>query len=146
MKSAIATVVLIASATAVDGRLLQKQTPDEVKLDMDFRTKTSFGDTALTPACSKIECGQYSCPTPFELKVDNTCCGYCWAPDHEVAADRHRVTEFNATGLVVAQCDAAPSTCRGPGVNNVRCFKPNCRGGDVPNCSPGACCPMCTTR
>merc|ERR1712217_679287 len=87
----------------------------------------SFGNSELKPPCDKIQCGEYSCPTPFELKVDGTCCGYCWAPDHVVAADRHVVTEYNATGLVVEQCDSAPSTCKGPGANVVRCFKPTCQ-------------------
>merc|ERR1719410_3145697 len=88
--------------------------PDEVKLGMEYRSKDSFGSTVLTPACAK---------------VDSTCCGYCWAPDHEVGVDRHRVVEHNATGLAVEQCDEAPSTCKGPGVNVVRCFKPSCRDG-----------------
>mmetsp|Transcript_141168 Transcript_141168/g.393417 ORF Transcript_141168/g.393417 Transcript_141168/m.393417 type:complete len:152 (-) Transcript_141168:205-660(-) len=123
-----------------------RDTPDEVKLDMEYRAKDSFGETALTPACSKIECGVYSCPAPFELKVDGTCCGYCWAPDHVVAADRHIVVEHNATGFAVEQCESAPSTCRGPGTNVVRCFKPSCRVGDMPHCAAGACCPICTTR
>lgn len=127
-------------------RLHQKQDPDAVKLDMEYREKDSFGDTALTPPCAKIECGQFSCPEPFELKKDKACCGYCWAPDHEVSVDRHVVTEYNATGLAVPQCDSAPSTCKGPGAEVVRCFKPACREGDAPQCQPGACCAKCMTR
>merc|ERR550537_736201 len=98
--------------------------------------KNSFGDSKLEPACSKIECGEYECPTPFELKVDATCCGYCWAPDHKVSVDRHKVVAHNATGFAVEQCEGAPSTCKGPGPSVVRCFKPSCRAGDVPNCAP----------
>merc|ERR1719326_297688 len=139
-----ATICLAVSSSGM--RVRRKDSPEEVKLGMEYRGKDSFGDTVLTPACSKIECGVYSCPTPFELKVDGTCCGYCWAPDHKVAADRHKVVAFNATGFAVAQCDSAPSTCKGPGPEAVRCFKPSCRAGDVPNCSPDACCPMCTAR
>mmetsp|Transcript_19141 Transcript_19141/g.45088 ORF Transcript_19141/g.45088 Transcript_19141/m.45088 type:complete len:153 (-) Transcript_19141:115-573(-) len=127
-------------------KLVRRESPDEVKLDMEYRGKDSFGATALTPACSKIECGAFECPSPFELKVDGTCCGYCWAPDHVVGADRHVVVEHNATGFAVEQCEASPSTCRGPGVNVVRCFKPSCRAGDTAHCAPGACCPICTTR
>merc|ERR1719197_517541 len=108
--------------------------------------KNSFGKSNLEPACSKIECGEYECPTPFELKVDKTCCGYCYAPDHVVSVDRHKVVAFNATGFAVDQCESAPSTCKGPGPTAVRCFKPSCRAGDVPNCSPDACCPACAAR
>merc|ERR1719395_95412 len=141
MKSVAIAVLCLGVAS---GALLRnKQTPEEVKLDMEYRTENSFGETALEPACSKIECGEYECPTPFELKVDKTCCGYCWAPDHEVNVDRHKVVAYNATGFAVEQCESAPSTCKGPGPSVVRCFKPNCRAGDVPNCAPDACCPMC---
>merc|ERR1719405_87956 len=108
--------------------LLRKQDPV-----MDSM-KDSFGKSNLEPACSKIECGDYECPSPFELKVDKTCCGYCYAPDHVVPADRHKVVEFNSTGLAVEHCEGAPSTCSGPGANAVRCFKPTCRAGDTPNC------------
>merc|ERR1719359_704269 len=106
--------------------------------------KDSFGESTLVLPCSKIECGEYACPSPFELKVDGTCCGYCWAPDHVVSADRHVVVEHNATGFAVEHCEDAPSTCSGPSL--VRCFKPTCRAGDAPHCGAGACCPMCTTR
>mmetsp|Transcript_101842 Transcript_101842/g.273443 ORF Transcript_101842/g.273443 Transcript_101842/m.273443 type:complete len:146 (-) Transcript_101842:146-583(-) len=141
--SSVAVAFLaVASASLLRG----KDTPEEQRLDKDFRAEDSFGNTALTPACAKVECGEYSCPAPFELKKDATCCGYCWAPDHVVAADRHVVTAFNATGNVIDQCEEAPSTCKGPGANVVRCFRPSCREGDVPNCSPGSCCPICTTR
>merc|ERR1719198_1952581 len=67
--------------------------------------KDSFGESTLVPPCSKIECGEYACPAPFELKVDGTCCGYCWAPDHVVGVDRHQVVKYNATGLAVEQCE-----------------------------------------
>mmetsp|Transcript_127427 Transcript_127427/g.271681 ORF Transcript_127427/g.271681 Transcript_127427/m.271681 type:complete len:147 (+) Transcript_127427:92-532(+) len=136
----------LALQAAVGSLIRRRDTPDEVKLDMEYRTQDSFGDTALVPACSKITCGEFSCPTPFELKVDGTCCGYCWAPDHVVAADRHVVVEHNATGFAIEQCEEAPSTCSGPGSHVVRCFKPTCRVGDTPHCAAGACCPMCTTR
>merc|ERR1719474_626690 len=92
-------------AVAASALLRGRETPDETKLGMEFREKDSFGNTALAPACSKVECGEYSCPAPFELKTDGTCCGYCWAPDHKVAADRHVVTEYNATGFAVDQCE-----------------------------------------
>merc|ERR1719394_1601279 len=100
--------------------------------------KDSFGESTLVPACSKIECGEYACPAPFELKVDGTCCGYCWAPDHVVAV--------NSTGFAVEQCEGAPSTCKGPGPEAVRCFKPTCRTGTAPHCAPGACCAMCVAE
>merc|ERR1719343_2012412 len=84
----VGVCLLSIALQAVVGSLIRRRdTPDEVKLDMEYRTKDSFGDTALAPACSKITCGEFSCPTPFELKVDGTCCGYCWAPDHKVAVD-----------------------------------------------------------
>jgi len=146
----VAALCLAISATdaVVTGTLLHRNSysPEMNTLDKKFRDETSFGDTALEPACSKIVCGEYSCPTPFELKVDNTCCGYCWAPDHAVVNDRHQVTKYNATGFAIDQCEGAPSTCKGPGTNAVRCFKPNCRAGDVPHCNPDSCCAMCTTR
>merc|ERR1719316_1644734 len=114
----VLALALFASAAAL--RMHQEPeggSPDEVRLDMEFRAEDSFGNTALTPSCSKIECGEYSCPTPFELKVDGTCCGYCWAPDHLIAVDRHVAVPYNSTGNVVEQCDSAPSVCSGPGTN-----------------------------
>mmetsp|Transcript_111996 Transcript_111996/g.300554 ORF Transcript_111996/g.300554 Transcript_111996/m.300554 type:complete len:146 (-) Transcript_111996:45-482(-) len=145
MKAAL--FMLLLAAPAHGSRLLRShQSPDEVKLDMEYRQEDSFGKTELAPSCSKITCGEYSCPTPFELKVDGTCCGYCYAPDHEIGVDRHQVTSHNATGLVVDQCEGAPSTCKGPGVNVVRCFRPSCREGDAPHCAAGACCAACTAR
>merc|ERR1719152_720524 len=135
------TLMLVAAAHA---RILTaRQTPEEVKLGMEYRNEDSFGNTALEPACAKIQCGEYSCPEPFELKTDSTCCGYCWAPDHIVAADRHVVTAYNSTGFAVAQCEGAPSTCKAPSPTAVRCFVPNCRAGNKPHCAPGACCAMC---
>eukprot|EP00929_Paragymnodinium_shiwhaense_P041887 TRINITY_DN2174_c0_g6_i1.p2 TRINITY_DN2174_c0_g6~~TRINITY_DN2174_c0_g6_i1.p2 ORF type:complete len:146 (+),score=24.45 TRINITY_DN2174_c0_g6_i1:172-609(+) len=135
-------VVLAASATAAN---LKVRDPDaaKIQLDADHAMEDSFGGTKLTPSCDSIQCGEYSCPTPFELKVDNTCCGYCWAPDHVVPADRHAVVQYNATGNAVAQCDSAPSTCKGPGATAVRCFRPSCRAGSEPHCAPNACCPAC---
>merc|ERR1719188_2605254 len=97
----------------------------------------------ISPACSKIECGEYQCPAPFELKTDATCCGYCWAPDHVVAPVKE-VVPFNTTGFVAKQCDGAPKECHGPGENVVRCFKPACRPGEKAHCAPGACCAVCT--
>merc|ERR1719240_1146444 len=108
--------------------------------------KNSFGESNLEAPCSKIECGEYSCPTPFELKVDATCCGYCWAKDDEVAIDRHVAVPYNSSGMVVEQCPSAPSTCKAPGIHPVRCFKPACRAGDVPHCGAGACCAQCKGR
>merc|ERR1719235_2005379 len=67
--------------------LLQSRLRDPVMDSM----KDSFGKSNLEAPCSKIECGDYECPTPFELKVDATCCGYCYAPDHVVSVDRHKV-------------------------------------------------------
>ena len=141
MKSALVVLALIGTATA-----LKSKDPDPAAIarDQEFRAEDSFGNTALTPPCDKISCGEYSCPTPFELKVDNTCCGYCWAPDHVVPADRHAVVAVNATGLVVDQCESAPSFCKGPGSNAVRCFQPNCREGAKPHCAPGSCCAACS--
>merc|ERR1719387_1138075 len=148
MKCLIVVALLFAPCAngAEHKRLRHQDTPEEVKLDMEYRGVDSFGKTALTPACAKIEYGEYSCPTPFELKVDGTCCGYCWAPDHLIAVDRHVAVPYNSTGNVVEQCDSAPSVCTGPGTNAVRCFKPSCRVGDVVHCGAGACCPMCTAR
>merc|ERR1719473_69316 len=94
---AVALGLVLTAAGVAGARLRNKQTPEEQKLDMEYRTEDSFGNTALEPPCSKIECGEYECSPPFELKTDNTCCGYCWAPDHVVAVDRHTVTAFNAT-------------------------------------------------
>merc|ERR1719235_2654230 len=122
--------------------LLQSRLRDPVMDSM----KDSFGKSKLEAPCSKIECGDYECPTPFELKVDATCCGYCYAPDHVVSVDRHVVVKYNATGFAVDQCESAPSTCKGPGPTAVRCFKPSCRAGDTPTCSPNACCAACATR
>merc|ERR1719217_1212279 len=144
MKAAMLLVSLLATASAI--RLQSSDSPTEQALDSEYRAKDSFGNTALTPACAKIECGEYSCPTPFELKVDATCCGYCWAKDDEIAIDRHVAVPYNSSGMVVQQCDSAPSTCKGPGIHPVRCFKPVCRAGDVPHCGPGACCAMCKGR
>ncbi|CAK0801388.1 unnamed protein product [Prorocentrum cordatum] len=73
--------------SAAPGATRGHQSPDEVKLDMEYRQEDSFGKTELAPSCSKITCGEYSCPTPFELKVDGTCCGYCYAPDHEIGSE-----------------------------------------------------------
>merc|ERR1719191_947137 len=109
MKYTACSVVICLMAISWPGMALLRESPEETKLDMEFREKDSFGNTELTPACDKIQCGEYSCPTPFELKVDGTCCGYCWAPDHVVAADRHAVVQYNATGNAIAQCDSAPS-------------------------------------
>ena len=117
-----------------------------IKLKDGPEMKDSFGKSTLEPPCSKIECGEYECPIPFELKVDNTCCGYCYAPDHVVPADRHVATAYNSTGYVTEYCDGAPKTCSSPGNNPVRCFKPACREGDKPNCAPGACCAECAAR
>merc|ERR1740130_1003092 len=145
MKFTVA-VLLCLGLTVNAAVLRRRQTPNEVQADMEFREKDSFGNTALEPSCSKIECGEYSCPTPFELKVDETCCGYCWAPDHVVGVDRHKVVKFNSTGFAVEQCESAPSSCKGPGPEAVRCFKPSCRAGDQPGCSPDACCAVCQAR
>jgi len=146
MKAVVLLVSLAAMGSAIRLQSEQLDSPTEQTLDMEYRAKDSFGNTALTPACAKIECGEYSCPTPFELKVDATCCGYCWAKDDEVAIDRHVAIPYNSSGMVVEQCDSAPSTCKGPSIHPVRCFKPACRAGDVPHCGAGACCAMCKGR
>mmetsp|Transcript_63194 Transcript_63194/g.196061 ORF Transcript_63194/g.196061 Transcript_63194/m.196061 type:complete len:150 (-) Transcript_63194:109-558(-) len=132
-------------AASVVAQLRGRDSPEEIKLDMEHRSKDSFGKD-VTPPCSKIECGKYECPPDFELKVDGTCCGYCWAPDHRVAVDRHVAVAYNSTGFAVEQCESAPSVCRGPGKSVVRCFKPSCRAGDKATCVSGNCCPTCTTR
>ena len=108
---------LVLVAAPVGAMRIRKESPEETALDMEHRAEDSFGNTALAPSCSKIECGEYSCPEPFELKTDGTCCGYCWAPDHVVPADRHVATAFNSTGFAVEQCESAPSTCKGPGAD-----------------------------
>jgi len=104
------------------------------------RLQDSFGKTTLKPVCAGIECGAFTCEPPFELKKDNTCCGYCWAPDHVVALDRH--TAINSPYKSDAACESAPSSCRGPGPV-ASCFMPSCRAGEAPHCAPGACCPRC---
>merc|ERR1719261_217589 len=136
--------VAVALVLSLVGAAFLKQTPEEQQLNAEFKSEDSFGNTALEPPCSKIECGEYECTPPFELKTDQTCCGYCWAPDHVIAVDRHSVTAFNSSGFAVEHCESAPSTCSGPGVNAVRCFKPSCRAGEEPHCAPGACCAKCT--
>mmetsp|Transcript_73886 Transcript_73886/g.138062 ORF Transcript_73886/g.138062 Transcript_73886/m.138062 type:complete len:149 (+) Transcript_73886:90-536(+) len=143
--AAVLALAMVAGCAGVTMRGAQQQTPEEVALDMEFRAKDSFGNNELTPPCANIKCGEYSCPAPLELKVDGTCCGYCYAEDHVIAVDRHQVTEYNATGFAIEQCESAPSTCKAPGPE-VRCFKPQCRAGDAPHCAPGSCCPMCSGR
>mmetsp|Transcript_74398 Transcript_74398/g.177281 ORF Transcript_74398/g.177281 Transcript_74398/m.177281 type:complete len:147 (-) Transcript_74398:32-472(-) len=146
MQLKVIAVTALALATACSGITIRsKETPEETALDMEYRMKDSSGNSVLTPPCTAIQCGEYSCPAPMIMKVDGTCCGRCWAPDHEIAVDRHVVTAYNATGLAIEQCESAPSTCKAPGPV-VRCFKAECRAGDSPNCAPGACCPMCSGR
>eukprot|EP00397_Hematodinium_sp_SG-2012_P061269 GEMP01080873.1.p2 GENE.GEMP01080873.1~~GEMP01080873.1.p2 ORF type:complete len:143 (+),score=30.86 GEMP01080873.1:80-508(+) len=123
----------------VAAAFLKKDLPDYGPGD-EHRLSDSFGQSTLEPPCSKIECGAMSCDAPFELKTDNTCCGYCWAPDHVVSLDRH--TASNSPYKTDAVCDSAPSSCRGPGPA-ASCFQPSCRTGEAPHCSPGACCPRC---
>ena len=146
MKFQCVALLLAVCPALSSASLRRREDPAKTKLDMEFAAKDSFGDTKLTPPCSTVQCGEYSCPAPFELKMDNTCCGYCWAPDHAVAIDRHVAIPYNSSGMVVEQCDSAPSTCKGPGTNVVRCFKPTCRVGDAPHCGAGACCAMCKGR
>ena len=45
--------------------------------------KHSFGKSTLEPPCSKIECGEYECPIPFELKTasETTVCNIMFGPD-----------------------------------------------------------------
>merc|ERR1719359_520997 len=137
------SLVLFLTVLASCNGFLRRQTPEEQQLNSEFAAEDSFGNTKLEPPCSKIECGEYECSPPFESKTNNTCCGYCWAPDHKVAVDRHTAVGYNSTGFAVDQCDSAPSTCTGPGANAVRCFKPSCREGEEPHCAPGACCHKC---
>merc|ERR1719223_1184293 len=142
MKSACILALCMAAVQGVKIRSMVDPGLNEANSEMN----DSFGKSKLEPPCSKIECGEYECPIPFELKTDNTCCGYCYAPDHVVPADRHIATKLNSTGYVVDYCDGAPKTCSSPGANAVRCFKPACREGDKPNCAPGACCAECAAR
>merc|ERR1719399_855346 len=90
MKSVVGIVLCLA--LAADALKVVKQEPGVMDTVVDDTAtqdavqdsmKNSFGQSKLEPPCSKIECGEYECPTPFELKVDETCCGYCWAPDYE---------------------------------------------------------------
>mmetsp|Transcript_96666 Transcript_96666/g.181758 ORF Transcript_96666/g.181758 Transcript_96666/m.181758 type:complete len:138 (-) Transcript_96666:62-475(-) len=135
MKMAVCALNLAFIATAV--ALLHKgEKEDPVPRD-------SFGASQLEPPCSKIQCGEFSCPAPLELKMDATCCGYCWAPDHVTALDRHKAVPYNSTGFAVAMCDSAPATCTGP-ASTARCFKPSCKPGQVAHCAPGSCCASCT--
>merc|ERR1719150_1400461 len=128
--------VLVVSGLS---QALLRESPEETKLDMEYRAKDSFGNTELTPACDKIQCGEYSCPTPFELKDDGTCCGYCWAPDHIVPLDRHQAFD---SPYKTEMCDSAPSNCRAPG-GAAACFVPSCRAGYAPRCTSTDCCPTC---
>merc|ERR1719487_236501 len=98
--------VLSLAVVVCCGGFLSKQTPEEQQLNSEFAAEDSFGNTALEPPCSKIECGEYECTPPFELKTDQTCCGYCWAPDHVIAVDRHSVTAYNASGFAVETCES----------------------------------------
>merc|ERR1719487_1889489 len=116
--TALCFALLVLGASGSSFRLKQAPAAEAAPDGMLNRgMDNSFGESLLTPPCTNIKCGQYSCPAPFELKTDDTCCGYCYAEDHVVAADRHVVTEFNATGFVVDYCEGAPSICSGPGVN-----------------------------
>mmetsp|Transcript_118472 Transcript_118472/g.215483 ORF Transcript_118472/g.215483 Transcript_118472/m.215483 type:complete len:137 (+) Transcript_118472:105-515(+) len=133
MKSAMVLCLSLVATAAATG-LLRKREPVE--------PKDSFGVSKLEPPCAGIACGESACPAPFELKMDATCCGYCWAPDQVVSVDRHKVVAYNATGFAVDQCDSAPSTCKGPGPT-VRCFKPSCQEGEKVHCAAAACCAGC---
>ena len=140
----VAFALLLATIHAEATLLRKRQTPEEVQGDMEHRTEDSFGRSTLEPPCSKVECGEMSCPAPFELKMDDTCCGYCWAPDHAIPLDRHVGIAYNSTGMAVEQCESAPSHCKAPVAEiPVRCFKPSCRAGEAPHCGAGACCAMC---
>lgn len=131
---------IFALIVAVSGQQdLPSDVPDYAAND-PHRLQDSFGNTALKPVCADIECGAFSCDPPFELKKDETCCGYCWAPDHVVALDRH--TAINSPYKSDSMCDSAPSSCRGPGPA-ASCFTPSCRVGEAPHCAPNACCPRC---
>mmetsp|Transcript_29178 Transcript_29178/g.57137 ORF Transcript_29178/g.57137 Transcript_29178/m.57137 type:complete len:147 (+) Transcript_29178:104-544(+) len=146
MQSFIAALCVLALCSTALAGLEHRDSPEEIDLDLEFRHKDSFGNSVLTPPCENIQCGAYSCPAPFELKKNGACCGYCWAPDHEVPLDRHMVTAYNASGSAVELCDTAPASCRGPGASRVRCFIPSCREGEETHCVAGACCSTCTTR
>jgi len=135
-------VVCIAVFAAAAGAL-KTRLPDD---QSNSETADSFGNSKLEPPCSNIQCGEYECPQPFELKTDNTCCGYCYAPDHVVPYDSHVAIGVNSTGYVVDYCDSAPSTCKSPGANAVRCFKPACKEGQEAHCAPNACCAACAPR
>lgn len=98
----------------------------------------------LEAPCEKVKCGVLDCPAPFKLKMDETCCGYCWAPDSKVALDRHRAG--SSMGFAIEQCERAPAYCRGPGPSQVKCFKTSCVAGEEATCADGSCCPSCTRR
>jgi len=102
-----------------------------------------YGKRLETP-CAKVKCGVLACPAPFKLKMDDTCCGYCWAPDSKVALDRHRAG--GSMGHTIEQCERAPAYCRGPGPSKVKCFKTSCIAGEEATCADDTCCPRCKAR
>jgi len=137
--------VVFAAMCIVNAVALKARAPASTDItESNSEMNDSFGNSKLEPPCTNIQCGEYECPMPFELKTDNTCCGYCYAPDHVVPYDRHAVVAVNATGYVVDYCDSAPSTCKSPGANAVRCFKPACKEGEKAHCAPGNCCAACS--
>lgn len=115
------------------------QTHDDFGAD---RNVDSFGKSTLTPPCAKIECGAMSCDAPFQLKTDDTCCGYCWAPDHIVPLDRHQ--PFDSPHKTDG-CPGAPKFCNGPGPA-ATCFTQPCKASEDLHCGPTDCCGRCQKR
>eukprot|EP00811_Abedinium_folium_P016769 NODE_25704_length_578_cov_1.088692.p4 GENE.NODE_25704_length_578_cov_1.088692~~NODE_25704_length_578_cov_1.088692.p4 ORF type:complete len:75 (+),score=20.59 NODE_25704_length_578_cov_1.088692:325-549(+) len=74
--------------------------------------------------------------------MDNTCCGYCYAPDHIVPPANQAAI---VTDHQVDLCESADSACHGPG-RAVMCFRPSCGAGETPHCGGGRCCATCMTR
>jgi len=102
------------------------------------RNVDSFGNSQLEPACSQIECGAMKCDAPFELKMDESCCGYCWAP-HHIVPTTHRAFASEHT---VEGCAEAPKFCSGPGPV-VQCYKQPCEANEKLHCGPTDCCGKC---
>lgn len=79
MMSKVATVaafaqVALASKLAVEPSAVQNQANASGANDNtgEMRDQDSFGRNLLEPACSKVDCGAYECPTGFELRKSFT--------------------------------------------------------------------------
>merc|ERR1719161_2336356 len=100
--------------------------------------KREKAPSALAPVCYDITCADIECRAPFELRrKDDQCCPICWAPDEDVALDRHTALK-GPNPYLVNSAAAAPPTCTG-----VKCFSPFCAPGYAPGHVQGRCCESC---